>query len=161
MSKLYYSSKTGSLLEPHELPNRNTRSDYVSVISINDQPSRTQQHYKKECDINFILQRYHAHNILPDLIKQNPQFGDFSTAPDYQEALNRVVHAQNQFEALPSKIRARFSNDPSEFLEFATNPENLPEMVKMGLAPEPATTPEPKPQKVVIVNPEDPKTPKS
>ena len=35
---------------------------------------------------------------------------------------------------LPAKVRDRFKNDPGQFLEFATDPSNVDELVKMGLA---------------------------
>lgn len=108
-------------------------------------PSLTKQSMSKECDINHIMKRYQTNGILPDMIKQNPQYGDFSRVPDYQTALNTVQKAQEQFENLPARIRDRFQNEPAQFLEFATNKKNLPEMVQMGLA---------------ILKPETPKTEK-
>ena len=55
---------------------------------------------------------------------------------DYQKSLNLVLHAQSQFDALPAHTRARFANDPKMFLEFTSNPENIEEMIKLGLAKE-------------------------
>lgn len=103
----------------------------------------TKQAFKDECDINNILRRFEKTGQLPDLIKQNPQYGDFSNVPEYQQALNTVQHAQEQFAALSSKIRERFANDPAKFLQFATDPANAPEMVRMGLATQVAPTPSP------------------
>lgn len=102
----------------------------------NSLPSKTKQAFKDECDINNIVKKLDQGIPLNDLIKQNPQYGDFSDVPTYQESLNRVIFANEQFAALPSAVRDRFHNEPSEFLEFASNPENLPELVKMGLAVE-------------------------
>lgn len=115
------------------------------------EPSRTKQAFKDECDINNILAKYNKTGLLPDMIKANPQYGDFSDVPDYQTSLNIVAKVQEQFENLPAKVRDRFKNDPSQFLEFVNNKENLPEMEKMGLLKE-----KPKPQdpiKVDVTNP--------
>lgn len=98
------------------------------------EPTRTQQHMKDMCDINSILKRYRANGELPSLIKDNPQFGDFSNVKDYQESLNIVLHANEQFAALSSHVREKFKNDPAEFLQFVSDPKNGEELVKMGLA---------------------------
>lgn len=106
----------------------------------NVEKTRTHRYMKDECDINMIMKKFEKTGQLPEMIKNNPQYGDFTDAPDYQTALHTVMHAQEQFANLSAKVRNRFNNDPAEFLEFATNPENLKEMVKMGLAEErPAT----------------------
>lgn len=72
--------------------------------------------------------------MLPSLIKENPKYGDFANPLSYQESLNLVIHAQEQFNSLSSRVRERFANDPQKFLEFTSNPENAEEMVKLGLA---------------------------
>jgi len=96
--------------------------------------SKTKQSFKEECDINNILKLYKKTGILPDLIKANPQYGDFSNPVDYQEALNTISHAADQFSNLSAAVRKRFDNDPRIFLEFATNPKNKEEMINLGLA---------------------------
>lgn len=96
--------------------------------------SKTKQSFKEECDINNILARYQTTGVLPDLILENPQYGDFSEVPDYHQALNLVSKAHEQFASLDAQVRSRFDNDPAKFLDFATNPQNTHEMVKMGLA---------------------------
>lgn len=97
-------------------------------------PSMAKQSFRDECDINNVLKKYNKTGQLPDLIKQNPQYGDFSEAPDYQDALNLVILAEQQFNALPAHARKRFNNDPAEFLAFVHNSDNAEEMVSLGLA---------------------------
>ncbi|QXP08137.1 MAG: internal scaffolding protein [Arizlama microvirus] len=96
--------------------------------------TRTHQSFKDECDINAIVKKANATGRLPDLIKQNPKYGDFSSPLSYHDAMNVVLHANEQFAALPSHVRQRFQNDAQQFLAFTADPSNLPEMVKMGLA---------------------------
>jgi len=112
------------------------------------EPSLTVQDAKNECDVNQILSRYMKTGVLDHTKMAPPQFGDWSHIPDYQESMNRVLSAQTTFNKLPAKIREKFNNDPSLFLNFAVNPANLPEMVELGLAvPKPEhqkqTTPSP------------------
>lgn len=97
-------------------------------------PGRTKQADKEACDINNILRRYEQTGVLPDLIKREPRYGDFSSVPSYQESLDIVHRAETQFAALSAEVRDRFGNDPVKMLEFCQNEKNLPEMVKLGLA---------------------------
>jgi len=113
------------------------RTNYSPAVKITMDfklPSRTKQSMSKDCDINQILKQYKQTGQLPDLIKTNPQYGDFSSPLDYQESLNQVLLAQEQFAALPSHVRSRFANDPVQFLAFATNEANAEELIRLGLA---------------------------
>ena len=96
--------------------------------------SLTLQSEAEACDINFIMKRFEKTGELTHLMANDPQYGDFSSLPSYQESLEIVHKAHEQFDALSSKVRARFDNDPAKFLAFATDPQNASEMVDMGLA---------------------------
>lgn len=123
--------------------------------------SLTKQSHKKECDINEIMKKWEKTGILEHRNNFEGQYGDFINTPgDYAESMNAVLDANDMFDALPSKIRRRFGNDPGTFLDFATDPENNDEMIKLGLAPkphEPKVIEDPKP--APTPPPEPPKTP--
>lgn len=104
-----------------------------SGIKFNDK-TRTKQEFKEESDINNIMKKYETTGKLPDLIKTNPKYGDFSQVQDYQTSMNIVLMANEQFNNLSSKIRRRFNNDPKEFLQFATDAQNMQELIDLGLA---------------------------
>ena len=95
-------------------------------------PSRTQQSFRDECDINNILRQFNVTGELP-IGSLQPQYGDFSGITDYQSALNAVMAAQDSFLQLPAKLRAKFDNDPALFVEFASNEANKDEMKALGL----------------------------
>lgn len=97
-----------------------------------EEPSLAQQHFKEECDINTILQKFNITGILPEA-PLSPRYGDFSGIGDYHTALNRVLAAQDEFEALPAQIRARFQNDPAQLIEFLQNENNRSEAEELGL----------------------------
>lgn len=97
-----------------------------------EEPSLAQQHFKDECDINNILQKFSITGILPEA-PLSPRYGDFSGIGDYHTALNRVIAAQDEFEALPAQIRARFQNDPAQLIEFLADENNRPEAEELGL----------------------------
>ena len=94
--------------------------------------SLAQQHFKEECDINTILQKFNVTGLLPEHTL-SPRYGDFTGIGDYHSALNRVIAAQDEFEALPAQIRARFDNDPANLIEFLENSDNRPEAEELGL----------------------------
>lgn len=89
-------------------------------VDCSNDPGHTRQEFQEECDINNIMSRYLKTGILPDLIREDARYGDFSDVPSYQEALERVAFAQTQFNALPAKLRAECANDPALFLERAS-----------------------------------------
>jgi phage internal scaffolding protein len=95
---------------------------------------RTEQHHKSECDIDNIIRKYDKTGLISHVNTAVAQYGDFTEVNEYQESLNMVINAQNAFMELPSEIRKRFGNDPGEFFEFATDPDNHDELVKLGLA---------------------------
>jgi len=108
-------------------------------------PSVTQQSFKELCDINNVVARYRDLGGIP-VPALPPRYLDLSTAPaDYQSALNTVIAVRGHFDALPARVRQRFSGDPVAFLEFVGNPENRPELVAMGLAPQIEGNPTPPP----------------
>lgn len=109
-----------------------------------------QQQFKNECDINFIVKNYQ----IPQQTFSPDQFGDFSDPLSFQQSMNIVAHAQQQFLLLPAEIRARFQNEPQKMLEFIADPENAQELIKMGLATKELPKPIPDPVKVIIANPE-------
>lgn len=116
-------------------PRRATEFDLDHRNDVGDfEPTLTKQADAEAADINNIMARFERTGSLPDMIRSEPQYGDFSDVGSYQEALNIVQFAGEQFRALDAKIRARFENDPAKFLEFCNNPQNAQEMIDLGLA---------------------------
>ena len=103
-----------------------------------EKPSRTKQSFAEECDLNRIMERY----ALPEAFAyaqavkngSQPIYDDFTTVGDYQEAMNIVLAAQEQFDNMPSNVRAFFDNDPVNMLQFVQKPEqNYEKGVELGL----------------------------
>ena len=97
-----------------------------------EEPTLAQQHYKDECDINTILERFNVTGMLPQS-PISPRYGDFSGITDYHSALNKVMAAMEEFDNLPAQIRARFDNEPANLIEFLEDEKNRPEAEKLGL----------------------------
>ena len=106
----------------------------------NDEPSMTQQQFRDEADINTIMARYQKTGVLVDPLTQatrKPMFDDFSELGDFRDHQQAVIDAQELFMQLPSKLRARFSNDPAELLQWLSNPVNKDEAIELGLMSKP------------------------
>lgn len=103
-------------------------------------PSLAQQQFKDDNDPNVIMERFARTNDMSLLQGAgSPQFGDFVDATDYRTSLNRVLAAQDFFNQLSANVRARFHNDPAEFLDFFNDSKNLSEAIKLGLMKEGTT----------------------
>lgn len=112
---------------------------HQSGVDFSDHPSLAQQHMRDECDINVMIERF-ARTGMPDM---SPAMEiDVSEAFDFQGAMSQIRAAQEQFAALPSRLRERFRNDPSEFLSFVGNEDNRHEAIALGLIPKPTPEPE-------------------
>lgn len=102
---------------------------------------RTQQSFKDECNINFLMKRYEKTGVLPVGRQTRPQYVD-ATVINFQSAMERVAEVRGVFSLLDAKTRKRFENDPEQMLEFLADPSNLEEARRLGLvAPEEAPKP--------------------
>lgn len=100
-------------------------------------PSRTQQSFAEECDINNIMKRFGLTGQLPADFR-TPLLGDFTDVLDYKSALNAVIEADDEFMKLDANVRERFNNDPQRLMEFLDNEKNFDEAVKLGIFKKPA-----------------------
>jgi len=111
------------------------RIQYTGVLDDGSFPvARVKQEFKRECDINNILKQYGVTGMLKHVTNKQQLFQDLPDSVDFQESLHTVEEARKAFMSLPSKLRARFDNEPALFLEFCSNPANLAEMRELGLA---------------------------
>lgn len=104
-------------------------------------PTLTQQQFAEEVDINTIVKRFGLTGQLPENVRV-PEYGDYTEAvTDYQTALNMVIEADEAFMKLPGAVRERFGNNPQKLLEFVSDPANLEEARKLGIANAAAVVP--------------------
>lgn len=104
--------------------------------SVNTEETRTQQHFKEQCDINRIVKTYAKTGLVPG----NPRIPlqeDFHGIIDFHTAMNAVRQGEEAFMELPAELRSRFHNDPQEYVEFCLDEKNFDELVEMGLAHKP------------------------
>ena len=112
-------------------------------------PGRTKQSMRDQTNINLIMAKYQKTGMVSFVNKQQGEY--MNTDPiDFQEAMDMIVNANNMFAEIPSSVRKRFGNDPKEFFEFLHNPENVDELISLGLA-----TPPPEPPAIAPSDPPD------
>lgn len=112
--------------------NRGPKTPFSFKVDGKKPVGRTKQSFKDECDVNRIVAHAARTGVLPNR-GGNPLYGDFSEVPDYQAALSVVQSAEGKFNSLPAQLRARFKNDPGQFLEYIGNPDNHEEAARLGL----------------------------
>lgn len=125
-------------------------SNPAFYLDCSDLPSSTRQEFAKECDINTIMAQYEKTGVVSHVNRNAPAYLDLSDVPDLQRAMTILADAQAAFMSLPATVRREFDNDPTKFVDYASDPANLDRMREWGLA-EPLPTP-PEPSEVRVVS---------
>lgn len=130
-----YIDDNGVIVGPMLRTRYNYDVDAASVSSglLCADPTRTQQQFKEECDINTIVRNFGVTGMLPQNVRM-PLTNEFVEAMDYQTAMNKIIEADQAFLQLPAEVRDTFRNDAGKFVEFATDPKNVDQCRKWGLA---------------------------
>jgi len=123
--------------DPKQLETINPNTGRLKVQTVNTEPSKTQQQFSEECDINNIMKKYVSTGEFLGHIKTGGIYADFSDIQDYQSMLDTVIYADQAFQTLPAPVRAKFRNDPGSLLTFLQNPANKAEAIELGLIERP------------------------
>lgn len=112
---------------------RTTGRKTLRIRTINEEPTKTQQQFQKDVDVNNIMKKYQRTREITHLNNRKGVYANISTAEGYFESLNKIETANQAFDQLPSHIRVRFHNNPAELLQFIHDPKNYDEGVKLGI----------------------------
>jgi len=106
------------------------------VYTPNPGESKTEQSFKKECDVNHILKSFGAVKASPAYQEKlaSATYG-YAPSESFYEATNLSLESKALFDELPSALRKRFNNSPGELLAFVENDENYDEASALGLVP--------------------------
>jgi phage internal scaffolding protein len=116
------------------LPFRTHYSPQVRVTFETKGDSLTEQQFAEESQILNKIRKYDSQGFF-DSINRNPaQYTDFTQVRDLSDAIDQIEEARDAFQGIPSNIRKKFNNSPSEFFDFASKESNYNELVKLGLA---------------------------
>lgn len=108
------------------------RSDETGLHCLDESLALDSQ--REESDINTIVKRFGLTGQIPQA-QRMPVYGDFTEGvSDYRTALDAVNAADRAFMSLSPDVRRRFGGDPQMLLEFVSDPANLEEARKLGLA---------------------------
>ncbi|AST68717.1 hypothetical protein BFG07_08490 [Kosakonia cowanii] len=98
------------------------------------EPTRTQQHFADEVDINKIISRaISTGDTTVFTTTERAQYFDCSNFEDYQASLDFIAGVEEDFYSLPSRVRKEFDNNPDNYVEFMTDPRNYAKAVELGL----------------------------
>lgn len=97
-----------------------------------NEPTKAQQQFKEECDINTIVRRFGVTGMVNASTKV-PSYGDFTGVSNYHQAMNVVAQANTAFHELPAHLRYKFGNDPGRLVDFLENDDNRKEAEELGL----------------------------
>lgn len=102
--------------------------------TVNEEPSRTQQHFADMCNINNLINTFPNLDSLPLGCYQagTPMYGDFSDIPDYHRAQHIMLEARSLWENMPKNVKDRFDG-PLDYLRFTEDSANYDEAVRLGL----------------------------
>ena len=119
----------------------NARDEKFPGLIFSDDEGMTQQHFKDECDINVIVNRYVKTGVLEHQASMEPHYADLSEIPtDLQSAYDAVFRAEAAFMDLPSEIRKSLDNDPARLSQWLSDPSNREMAIKAGLIVAPLET---------------------
>ncbi|AXL14572.1 internal scaffolding protein [Microviridae sp.] len=111
-----------------------TRERKKVEICFKNEQILTEQCHKEECDIKNIVNKYREAGISPEMMMFNESdCMDITNAPSYLEAQNEIAKANQLFDSLPANIRKRMDHDPTVFLDFIQDENNIEDIEKMGL----------------------------
>jgi len=127
-----------------------TRPTAIRVQTVPVGETLTEQAHKDKTDMHNIMRQYERTGIIEHTAKYKGQYGNFIHALDFRSATTLIVQAEEMFLSVPSKLRKRFNNDPSEYIDFMQNPDNYEEIRKMGLDPSHLPKPQPAPMAAAI-----------
>ena len=104
-----------------------------------DQPSKVQEQFADACQTDTIIRKYNMMGVNPFIAEGSSQYLDTTQIPEFFVAQNAQVKVKEYFEGLPADIRLEFNNDPMQFAEVVSDPQNADYLREIGvLAPLPA-----------------------
>lgn len=101
--------------------------------------SKVQEQFADACQTDTIIRKYNMLGVNPFIAAGGSQYLDTTQIPDFVCAQNAQIKVKEYFEGLPSDIRLEFNNDPMQFAEVVSDPQNADYLREIGvLAPLPA-----------------------
>lgn len=100
--------------------------------TINTEPSKTDQSFKDDCDVNIVLQRFMKTGD-ESIFRKGGSYSDVSEVPDLLEAHLNLQRAKLAFDQLPAQLRKKLENNPLMLEQYLADPANHEEAIELGL----------------------------
>lgn len=109
-----------------------------------DTKSLTVQSEEEACNVNKIMEKFERTGQITHVVNTQPYYQDNTQILSYENALQLMTTAQDDFMALPSEVRTYFGHDPKNFVKTILDPSegDLLNFKKMNLIVERQKTPE-------------------
>lgn len=95
--------------------------------------SKVQEQFADACQTDTIIRKYNTMGINPFIATGSSQYLDTTQIPDFFVAQNAQVKVKEFFEGLPADIRLEFNNDPMQFAEVVSDPQNADYLREIGV----------------------------
>lgn len=105
----------------------------IDIIYKDDLPSKTDQSFAQECDVNNIMQKYIRTGQITHVARRAGVYADVSGITDLMGAFSAVERASDAFMTLPASLREKLQNDPANFVSYLQDPANREEAIEYGL----------------------------
>lgn len=100
--------------------------------TVNMEPSKTDQSFKDDCDVNIVLQRFMKTGDQ-SIFRQGGSYADVSEVPDLLESHLNLQRAKLAFDQLPALVRKKLENNPLMLEQYLLDPNNHEEAIELGL----------------------------
>ncbi len=87
------------------------------------QHGRAKQSFKNSCDINKLLEKGAKQGGLSHLERHGARYGDFASI-DWENLPLQLAEGQQVFNELPAELKREFDQNPADFYNYVTDPEN-------------------------------------
>ncbi len=87
------------------------------------QHGRTKQSFKDSCDINKLLEKGAKAGGLSHLQRHGARYGDFANI-DWENLPLQLAEGNQVFQELPAELKKEFNQNPAEFFNYVTDPQN-------------------------------------
>lgn len=98
-----------------------------------EQESKVQEQFADACQTDTIIRKYNTMGLNPFIATGSSQYLDTTQIPDFFVAQNAQVKVKEFFEGLPADIRLEFDNDPMQFAEVVSDPQNADYLREIGV----------------------------
>lgn len=115
----------------HVFEDKNTKRR--RVVTVINEPSLTDTQFKKDCDPNYIMEKFRRTGTVTHLNHKEGSFADVAQIPDLLDTLLTVEKANESFQQLSAKVRNRFGNNIHQMIEFMNDPNNREEAIELGI----------------------------